>query len=291
MEKEKAEIQKRNAETKEYNAKIKECNAEIKMTKTMICLLIDRGAKLDNEAENHLKSDQVFLKIVKQKQDNIEKIKRNSGKKEPSDTASSSSVSTGATETKEKITPTDNKKEQNDKQSNSGISEKVIKTFFKSIEEGNLKQIEGLLKETLELINKIKNGRTPLVVALASKKPDAAELLLKNDEIDLTHNDTDGYTALMYAAKNKYPEIVKSILKKSKKPLDNILKSNRDAKNSLELAMFKPNNFAKLRIKQKSKILKNREETMELLLEYLSPEKRLQRCFLQSKIIFGIWLR
>ena len=87
----------------------------------------------------------------------------------------------------------------------------------------------------------------------------------------------------MYATKNKYPNIIESILKKLDNPSKRILERNKDGKNSLELAMFRPSNFSKFKKEQKSKALEKRATIMRLLLEHLSPEEKAEEMFFAIK--------
>ena len=262
--------------------------------KNLVKLLLERGAKIDKTilalAKKDLEIDRIVNAAKKgsnpRKKPTINNIKEL--QKELQNEKQQQSIPTkkmsGTNSSDKKGNKQENRKQNNERSSSAEVYKKTKNSIFTSISEDSLDQIKKLLKETPGLINEINEyGRTPIVSALAEKKFDTAQFLLTQNEIDLTRKDEAGNSALMYAAKYKYPTIVEGILNKIGNSSGYILERNGEGKNSLELAMFKPNNFSKLKVDQKKKTLENRKKVMELLLKHLSPKEKSEEMFFAIK--------
>lgn len=261
----------------------------LKKNYEIIPLLIDKGAVVDDNLSKLIKSDATIRRIINRAKGLNAQSEKNkkSPKKEPSKKFPKKVLMNNVKQN-QKEQRKDNR-EQNSKHSNSDVltkevPESIKADFFESINEDNLYQIKILLKATPQLINETnKLRRTPFVAALAEKKFDIAKFLLTQKEIDLTSKDIYGNSALMYAAKNKYPVIIEDILKKINTPSEHILEQNNEGKDSLGLTMLKPSEFSKLKPEQKSKVIKNRKKVIELLLNHLSSEEKSEEMFFAIK--------
>ncbi|MCR4556145.1 MAG: ankyrin repeat domain-containing protein [Alphaproteobacteria bacterium] len=249
-------------------------------------LLISRGATIDDKILLNSKCSKAVLNIIKQEKEAQEKAQKKAQKDRRKEKMLNAIREQQAKQQSidKKGNKQENRKQNNKRSSSADVYKETKNSIFTSISEDSLDQIKKLLKETPGLINEINEyGRTPIVFALAEKKFDIAQFLLTQNEIDLTRKDEAGNSALMYAAKYKYPTIVEGILNKIGNSFGYILERNGEGKNSLELAMFKPNNFSKLKVDQKKKTLENRKKVMELLLKHLSPKEKSEEMFFAIK--------
>ncbi|OUM68877.1 hypothetical protein PIROE2DRAFT_57835 [Piromyces sp. E2] len=175
---------------------------------------------------------------------------------------------------------------------------KINKKFMETVSQGDINEMVFLLEEENVNINKINsNGDTPLIIAFENGNFDAVRLLLTY-EADLTLKDANGNLdvvaellnqgvnvnstgqkkniALMVAAENGYPRVVKLLIKKGAK----VTIKNESEKTALNLVNEK---FMKLNIASGNNCKKKNKTSEYSYYEFIKNNLKSKFSFLNSK--------
>jgi len=86
--------------------------------------------------------------------------------------------------------------------------------FLKAIKKGNVKLVESIINNGMDVNCLLKKSLTPLLYALKSKQNEIVNLLLEKDDIDVNKADSEGVTPLLYCIFHNELHYFKMLIKR-----------------------------------------------------------------------------
>ena len=95
------------------------------------------------------------------------------------------------------------------------LQSQQVQKLIESAKDGNIEQVRKLLKiPGIDVNQADSNGNTALMWAAANGRQEVVKELLQNKKVDVNQADSNGNTALILAAGNGQQEVVKVIMAK-----------------------------------------------------------------------------